>query len=739
MMAARKKAVKVARTETLLVELLTEELPPKSLQRLSEAFAQGMLDGLRANAFIADGAQATPYATPRRLALTVPGVLAVQPDRVIERKGPAVSAGFDSEGQPTPALTGFAKSCGVTPERLERRAGDKGEQFVHISAREGEPLAEHLAAIAEAALKKLPVAKLMRWGDGEAQFVRPVHGVILLHGSKVVPGTVLGLKSGNKTLGHRFLSRGAITIPNAEKYAATLHSRGKVIASFEERREIIKGGILRAAGNAWVLPGGVGEPTNDIIQRNFGLLDEVTSLVEWPKVHAGTFDKEFLEVPAECLALSMQSHQRYFPLLDPPPPATKQARNLFPNASNAAHPYLRERFLVVSNNNPRESRNIVHGNERVLRARLSDARFFYKQDLKHRLAEHVPKLRQIVYHNKLGTQYDRVQRLEKLAEQIASMIHAHDVEAVTLAAHLCKADLVTEMVGEFPELQGVMGAYYANRADNDAEKADVVNAIRDHYRPRFAGDVLPQGTVSISVALADKLDTLVGIYGIGLVPTGDKDPYGLRRQALGVIRIIVESRMLPSLDLSELFEMARSGFPAGVLSATVVGDLHGFFLDRLRPYLRERNFAPDEIEAVFALTPKRLDEIVKRLGALREFRRLPEAESLAAANKRIRNILKQAGTAPNGPFDPARAAQDEERVLGECVAAIKDEVERLFAQGDYERGLKKLAGLRPAVDAFFDKVLVMHEDEAIRKNRLALLTGLSDLFLGVADISRLQS
>lgn len=725
MMAARKKAVKVAQAETLLVELLTEELPPKSLQRLSEAFAQGVLDGLRANAFIADGTQATPYATPRRLALTVPGVLAVQPDRVIERKGPAVSAGFDSEGKPTPALIGFAKSCGVTPEKLERRAGDKGEQFVHISAKKGEPLAGHLAAIVEAALKKLPVAKLMRWGDGEAQFVRPVHGVILLHGSKVVPGTVLGLKSGNKTLGHRFLSRGALSIPSAEKYEATLRSRGKVIARFEDRHEAIERGLRKAVSrDEQVLPDQTAATTGDVLARNLDLITEVAALVEWPKVYVGRFDTEFLAVPPECLALSMQSHQRYFPVVARKEPAR-----------------LVEKFLVVSNIEIRDARNVIRGNERVLRARLSDARFFFDQDRKHKLEERVPKLASVVYHNKLGTQLERVGRLEQLACELASLfgLSGDDTLRVARAARLCKADLLTDMVGEFPELQGTTGYYYAR---GDGEDTVICEAIRDHYRPRFANDVISSSRVATCLALADRLETIVGLFGVGERPTGEKDPFGLRRAALGIIRILLENPAgLPPLKIPLL---AVIGFTERLFEnkiSHVREDVWQFILDRFRPDLREKGFRPDEIESVLADTNRTNDirDAARRIEAVRNFRRLAEAESLAAANKRIRNILKQAGGTTNGAFDPALAAQDEERVLGERVDAIKPDVELLFTKGDYEGGLKKLASLRPAVDAFFDKVLVMHEDEAIRKNRLALLTGLSDLFLGVADISRLQS
>jgi glycyl-tRNA synthetase beta chain len=689
-----------------LVELLTEELPPKSLKRLSESFSQSLFDALKGLGFLADGAAAQPFATPRRLAVHITQVLDKQPDRINERKGPSVAAGLDANGQPTPALAGFAKSCGVEVGKLARIKGDKGEQFAYRFKQKGEPLAKHLAGAVEAALKRLPVAKLMRWGAGEAQFVRPVHGVILLHGNKVVPGTVLGLKSGNKTLGHRFLSKGAIVIPHADKYAATLGKSGKVIASFEERRAEIESQLNAAAkkiasGVRWDLG------------KSAELLDEVTSIVEHPVVLAGGFDEAFLAVPKECLVISMQQHQKYFPLAD-------------------ASGKLLARFLFVSNMRAADPAQIVHGNERVLRARLSDARFFYDQDRKARLEARVPRLANVVYHNKLGSQLERVQRLQKLAAAIGGKLGA-EVSAAERAAYLCKADLLTEMVGEFPELQGVMGTYYAR---HDGEPEAVARAIARHYQPRQSGDALPDTSLDQALALADKLDTLVGIHGIGLAPTGDRDPFGLRRAALGVARILIE-KALP-LDVTELLSLARSQFPAGVVAESVAQDLHVFLLDRLRPYCRERGFKPDEIEAVLALNPTRFDQTLKRLEALQAFRKLPEAEALAAANKRIRNILRQAGGAPTAPVNGALLREEAEQRLAEQVAARRAEVEPLFAAGNYAEALKRLAGLRASVDTFFDKVMVMAEDEALRRNRLALLNGLSELFLGAADISRLQ-
>jgi glycyl-tRNA synthetase beta chain len=444
------------------------------------------------------------------------------------------------------------------------------------------------------------------------------------------------------------------------------------------------------------------------------LIDEVTSLVEYPVVLAGGFDKAFLEVPKECLIISMQQHQKYFPVAD------KDGK-------------LLPRFLFVSNMKAANPKEIIHGNERVLRARLSDARFFYDQDRKQRLADRLPRLANVVYHNKLGSQLERVQRLEKLSGKIAQLIKA-DMAHAERAAQLCKADLLTEMVGEFPELQGIMGRYYAKY---DHEPTVVADAVEQHYWPRSAGGELPRHTIAVCVALADKFDTLVGIYGIGLVPTGEKDPFGLRRAALGVVRILVEKSL--ALDVKDLLASARSQFPNGVIADTVVQDLHGFMLERLKPYLKEKGFESDEIDAVVSLNPARLDQVLPRLKALKEFRALPEGQALAAANKRIRNILRQAGGTPSDKVNAVRLAEPAERKLSEAVQTLEAQVMPLFKAGNYAEALKRLAGLRPAVDEFFDKVMVMVDDSAVRDNRLALLNRLGNLFLNVADISRLQS
>jgi glycyl-tRNA synthetase beta chain len=693
--------------EHLLVELLTEELPPKALARLMEAFSRGIFDGLKEKHFLSANSEPQPFATPRRLAVVISQVLDKQADRIVERKGPAAASALDAAGKPTPALLGFAKSCGVDVSELGRRPGEKGEYFVYSAKQKGEPLKNHLAAIVEAALKKLPVPKTMRWGAGEAQFVRPVHGIILLHGRKVVPGEVLGLKSGNKTRGHRFLSKGVVTIAAAKDYEKILKAQGKIMPGFEVRREAIARALDAAAKK-------VGNGISWSLGKHAELIDEVTGLVEFPQVYAGGFDKAFLEVPKECLIISMQQHQKYFPLAD-------------------ARGALLPTFLFVSNMKAATAKHIVHGNERVLRARLSDARFFYDQDRRAKLETRVPRLANVVYHNKLGSQLERVQRIVKLAGRIAEQLGA-DTAGAGRAAFLAKADLLTDMVGEFPELQGIMGRYYAR---HDGEPADVADAVEQHYWPRSAGGELPRNDLAVCVALADKLDTLVGIYGIGLVPTGDKDPFGLRRAALGVVRILAE-KQLP-LDIVDLLTLARSYFGAAAVAETVAQDLHGFALERLKPYLREKGFETDEIEAVVSLNPRRLDHVIARMKALQEFRALPEAQALAAANKRIRNILRQAGGEVSTEVDSALLGETAEIQLAMGVKAMDDRVQPLLRAFNYTETLKQLASLRPAVDEFFDRVMVMADDKAVRDNRLALLSRLSGLFMNVADISRLQA
>jgi len=688
-------------TATLLIELRTEELPPKSLNALGGKFAEAVVGALKELGFAEPAAVAEPFATPRRLAVRIPQILGCQPAQEMIRRGPSVAAGLDAEGQPTQALLGFARSCGAEIDQLAQVHDGKQLCFAFQRVKAGEPLAAHLAGIVEKALKKLPAAKFMRWGDNETLFIRPVHGLVMLHGDQVVPGTVLGLASGNRTQGHRFLGDGQITLAHADDYETQLSDAGYVVASFRKRRAEIAAQLQQAAAGAQLAGGG----TLDT------LLDEVTALVEYPVVYAGRFSEDFLGVPQECLMLSMKQHQKYFALLD-------------------AGGRLLPRFLVVSNLKTENPEDIIHGNERVLRARLSDAAFFFEQDKKTSLGDRTPQLGDVVYHNKLGSQLERVARLRKLAAAIAGQLGA-DAAFADRAAQLCKADLLTGMVGEFPELQGVMGRYYALA---DGEDDTVADAIADHYCPRFAGGALPRSNVGASAALADKLDSLVGIYGIGLTPSGDKDPFGLRRHALGVLRMLGEMRL--PLDLAQLLQMARGFFPADVLSDSVALDVHRFILERLKNHLREQGFAADEIDAVVTGELARIDRVLPRLEAVREFRQLPEAEALAVANKRIQNLLKKAGM-PSAAPDPALMEAAAEKALFEAMNEIAPQVTSLVENQDYTEALSRLAGLRRQVDDFFEQVLVMVDEPLLRANRLGLLGRLGEVMNRVADISRL--
>jgi len=687
--------------ETLLIELRTEELPPKSLKALSESFAASVFAALKEQAFASPDSVCTPYATPRRLALTVTGIGERQRDRVIEKKGPAVASGLDAAGKPSKALEGFMRSAGVAFADLHRESDAKGEYFVARSEKKGESLDAHLADIVAQALKKLPIQKLMRWGDTDYQFVRPVHGLILLHDSRVIAGEMFGLSSGKTTLGHRFLSSGEIVIGSATEYADKL-AAGKVIVSFAERRAAIAAQLDAQAAKLVAR-----------LNPADGLLDEVTALVEWPAVYVGEFEAEYLEVPQECLILTMQQNQKYFPLLD--------------GAGK-----LLNKFLIVSNMQVADPRHIVGGNARVVRPRLSDARFFYNQDRKQTLASRVEKLGSIVYHNKLGTLLQRAERLEALARKIALRLGA-DGELAARAARLAKADLVTDMVGEFPELQGIMGRYYAL---HDGENAAVADAVQAHYQPRFSGEALPQGPIACAAALADKLDALVGFFGIGQVPTGDKDPFGLRRAALGVLRILMETPL--PLDLRELLSDAGAGFPPGLLALPdgIPAQLEDFFLDRLRGLLREAGHAQDAIEAVLAQKPSRIDLVPAKLAAVRDFLQLPEALALAAANKRIGNILKKAEGAIAAPA-AGLLVENAEKALYARVQALNPVVKAHVARQGYADALKALSSVRTEVDQFFDKVMVNVDDLALRDNRLGLLKALYDQLNAVADISKL--
>ena len=687
-------------SDTVLIELRTEELPPKSLRMLGTVFAETVLAALKAQQFAGDDSVCTPYATPRRLALTVTEVAARQPDRVLEKKGPAVSSGVDASGRPSKALEGFMRAAGVGFDQLQRRRDGKAEYFVARWAKTGEALDAHLAEIVAQALRKLPIAKLMRWGDSDHQFVRPVHGLILLHGRRIVPGSVLGLSSGRSTLGHRFLSSGDIVIDDAADYSARLLA-GQVIASFDERRATIAAQLAATAGRLGAQ-----------IKAADELLDEVTALVEWPAVYVGRFEAEYLDVPQECLILTMQQNQKYFPLLD-------------------AGGKLLNSFLIVSNMAIDDPAHIISGNQRVVRPRLADARFFYDQDRKNGFASRVVRLSAVVYHNQLGSLGDRVQRLGRIARRIAEKLHA-DANLAERAALFSKIDLLTDMVGEFPELQGIMGRYYLL---HEGGLPVVADAIEQHYRPRFAGDALPQGNIACAAALADKLDALVGFFAIGQAPTGDKDPFALRRAALGVLRILIETPL--PLDLAELIDIARETMNwQGLPSAAGDESLLLFMLDRLRGMLREAGHPFDVVEAVLAQRPTRIDLIPEKLSAVGDFLKLPEALALAAANKRIGNILKKADEVLPEP-DVVLLEEEAEKALFQRLVLIAPVVRSHVANEDYADALKVLASVRAEVDRFFDEVMVNVHEPLLRRNRLGLLQGLFEQLNAVADLSKL--
>jgi glycyl-tRNA synthetase beta chain len=690
---------------TLLVELLTEELPPKALARLGDAFARAIFDGLVRHALVDADKVWRSHAAPRRLAVTVPAVRECAPAREVTEKIMPVPVAFDERGEPTPALLKKLAAKGIASDAVasfERRPDGKTEALFYTRAEAGVSLDAVLATIVREAVKALPVPKLMRWGASDVQFVRPVHRLTMLHGPRVVPGEVLGLAAGRVTMGHRFMSRGELALATAEAYEPTLLAEGKVIPNFDERRAAIEAQLLAEAQRQAAKLGDYAD-----------LLDEVTALVEHPTVYVGEFDAEFLSVPQECLILTMRANQKYFPLFD--------------DAGK-----LLNRFLIVSNMRVADPSNIVIGNQRVVRPRLADARFFLEQDRKHRLESRLPRLAPVVYHNKLGSQFERVMRLERLAGTIAANLHG-DVAAASRAARLAKADLVTEMVGEFPELQGIMGRYYAL---HDGEDPQVADAIAAHYRPRFAGDALPSGNVACAVALADKLDALVGFFGIGQLPTGDKDPFGLRRAALGVLRILMESPL--PLDLAQLIRETAAGYAPGVLTVVEFdAQLLDFMFERLRNLLREAGEAADVVDAVLALQPTRVDVVPAKVAAVRAFRTLPEAEALAAANKRIVNILRKADGVLPEP-DIALLQDAAEKALFHQVVDIAPLVRSHVDNEDYTEALRVLAGLRASVDNFFDHVMVMAEEPLTRQNRLALLQMLAGLMNRVADISRLS-
>ncbi len=692
----------------LLVELCTEELPPKALRRLGEAFAATIVEDLRARGLAAAGAEFRAFSSPRRLAVRAEDVLAQAPDRAVEAKGPSLKVGLDPQGQPTQALLKWAEKQGATIEGLIRASDGKQECFYYRSTQRGDSLAAVIDEVIAQAITRLPIPKVMEYqladGRTNVSFVRPAHRLVVLHGADVVPARALGLDSGRESFGHRFQSQGELTIPDAQSYVHVLEREGRVVPDFETRRARIEAMLDHRAAE-------LGASLGDAVDVA-PLLDEVCALVEWPAVYVGEFEREFLQVPQECLILTMRTNQKYFPLFDP------QGR-------------LLPKFLIVSNMEVSDPRFIIDGNQRVVRPRLADARFFFEQDKRTSLADRVPRLEAVVYHAKLGTQAARMERVRAIAREIAHALGL-DPWASERAAMLAKTDLLTGMVGEFPELQGIMGCYYAR---HDGEPEEVALAIEEHYRPRFAGDALPQTDTGTVVALADKLETLAGLFGIGQLPTGDKDPFALRRHALGVIRMLVEKRL--ELPLDRLIGFSVDAFAGHVSDAR--SELASFVYERLAGYLREMGFTVQEVDSVVSQRPEQLALVPARLEAVRAFAALPESASLAAANKRIGNILRKAGAIQPAAYNPALLSDDAERALAAQVDTLAPLVERAIAQRDFSGALSALAGARTAVDRFFDDVMVMVDDERLRTNRLALLARLHAMMNRVADISKLSS
>ncbi|MDD0811413.1 glycine--tRNA ligase subunit beta [Curvibacter sp. RS43] len=703
--------------QNLLVELFVEELPPKALKKLGEAFANVLAEQLKAQGLSSADSVVTAYASPRRLAAHITQVAPQAADRAVQQKLMPVSVGLDAAGNATPALLKKLAALGADASAvagLKRAPDGKAEALFYDSVVPGAALQAGLQKALEESLAKLPIPKVMTYqleadcelpGWTSVHFVRPAHGLVALHGSSVVPLKVLGLTAGNTTQGHRFeAAKPVVTLAHADDYAETLRRDGAVIASFAERRAEI---ARQLAERAAQIGGGV-RPIEDE-----ALLDEVTALVERPNVLVCAFETQFLDVPQECLILTMKANQKYFPLLD-------------------AAGKLTHQFLVVSNISPDDASAVIGGNERVVRPRLADAKFFFDQDRKKTLASRVEGLGKVVYHNKLGTQGERVERVRHIARAIAAQLgDATLVEQADLAAQLAKTDLVTDMVGEFPELQGTMGRYYAL---NDGLPEAVADAIEDHYKPRFAGDSLPRGTVGLVVALADKLETLTGMFGIGNLPTGDKDPFALRRHALGVVRMLIDQQL--PLSLSALLSSAVPAFGDKITDATPA--LADFIYDRLAGGLREQGFSAQEVDAVLALRPQRLSDVAQRLEAVRAFAALPEAAALAAANKRVSNILKKAGEV-DAHVSPVLLKEPAEQALYAALQATVPGANQQFEAGDYTASLQALAALRAPVDAFFDGVMVNAEETDLRLNRQGLLKTLHEAMNRVADLARLAS
>ncbi len=686
-------------TQNFLVEIGTEELPPKALKTLATSFADNVEAELNQAGLSFDKIEW--FAAPRRLAVKVLNLATQQPSKEIEKRGPAVSAAFDAEGKPTKAAEGWARGCGITVEQAERIATDKGEWLVHRAKIEGQPTKNLLNDIVANALAKLPIPKPMRWADKTVQFIRPVHTVTMLLGDELIEGEILGVASARTIRGHRFLGEKEFEIQHADQYPQLLRDKGSVVADFNERKAEI---LAKSQAKATAL-GGVAD-----IEES--LLEEVTSLVEYPNVLAAKFEERFLEVPAEALVYTMKGDQKYFPIYD-------KDGKLLPH------------FIFVSNINPEDPTAIIEGNEKVVRPRLTDAEFFFKTDLKQKLVDRLPRLETVLFQQQLGTLKDKTDRIEQLAGEIAKQIGADEAKAKR-AGLLSKCDLMTNMVFEFTDTQGVMGMHYAR---HDGEDEEVAVALNEQYMPRFAGDELPKSLVASAVALADKFDTLTGIFGIGQAPKGSADPFALRRAALGALRIIVEKNL--PLDLEDLVKKSAALFGDKLTNKNVVADVVDFMLGRFRAWYQDEGIAVDVIQAVLARRPTRPADFDARVRAVSHFRTLDSAEALAAANKRVSNILAKADAAI-GEINLTACVEPAEKALAEAVLALRTEVQPLIAKGDYTAVLDKLANLRVPVDSFFDNVMVNAEDPALRQNRLAILNTLQDLFLQVADISVLQ-
>ena len=686
-------------TQNFLVEIGTEELPPKALKTLATSFADNVEAELNQAGLTFDKIEW--FAAPRRLAVKVLSLATQQPSKEIEKRGPAVSAAFDAEGKPTKAAEGWARGCGITVEQAERIATDKGEWLVHRAKIEGQPTKNLLNDIVANALAKLPIPKPMRWADKTVQFIRPVHTVTMLLGDELIEGEILGVASARTIRGHRFLGEKEFEIQHADQYPQLLREKGSVVADFNERKAEI---LAKSQAKATAL-GGVAD-----IEES--LLEEVTSLVEYPNVLAAKFEERFLAVPAEALVYTMKGDQKYFPIYD-------KDGKLLPH------------FIFVSNINPEDPTAIIEGNEKVVRPRLTDAEFFFKTDLKQKLVDRLPRLETVLFQQQLGTLKDKTDRIEQLAGEIAKQIGADEAKAKR-AGLLSKCDLMTNMVFEFTDTQGVMGMHYAR---HDGEDEEVAVALNEQYMPRFAGDELPKSLVASAVALADKFDTLTGIFGIGQAPKGSADPFALRRAALGALRIIVEKNL--PLDLEDLVKKSAALFGDKLTNQNVVADVVDFMLGRFRAWYQDEGIAVDVIQAVLARRPTRPADFDARVRAVSHFRTLDSAEALAAANKRVSNILAKAD-AVIGEINLTACVEPAEKALAEAVLALRTEVQPLIAQGDYTAVLDKLANLRAPVDSFFDNVMVNAEDPALRQNRLAILNTLQGLFLQVADISVLQ-